>query len=82
MQEMPGEEMKAMKPSGQCQNCLERPATEVWSPEGTVAALHGLYQYWCKRCVLTEQLAYARKIAANIPQLEKELKNLDIEPIL
>ena len=82
MQEMPGEERKIMKPAGRCQNCLTYPATEVWSPEGTIAAFHGLYQYWCKKCVLTKQLTHARKIAANIPQLEKELKNLDIEPIL
>lgn len=55
-----------------CQKCHERPATETWS-EGSIAYVHGLFQRWCKRCVLTEQLADARHMASIIPDLEAQL---------
>jgi hypothetical protein len=61
------------QPRGICQKCGERPATETWAAGGVMAAIHGGYQYWCKRCCLVEQLAHARKMAAQIPELEAAL---------
>ena len=60
-----------------CQRCNERPADEWWTGEGGIlAANHGYYAAWCMRCIVTEQLRYAREAAATIPDLEKKLADL------
>lgn len=59
-----------------CQKCHERPATETWS-EGSIAFVHGLFQRWCKRCVVAAQLAHAEEMAARLPSLRAELAALD-----
>ncbi len=57
-----------------CQNCQQREATETWVDDGGVFAYaHGMSQRWCLRCVLTAQLEHARKMAAQIPDLERQL---------
>lgn len=61
---------------GECQKCKQRPATETWSADGVMAAIHGIYQFWCKQCVLEEQIAYAKLQASRISELEKELEKL------
>jgi hypothetical protein len=68
-------------PVGQtCQNCDVRPATDWWTGEhGSLGAAHGFYAAWCKRCIIVKQLEYARKIAAGIKVLERELKKIDGE---
>lgn len=55
-----------------CQNCKEREGTEIWS-EGSIAYVHGMYQRWCKVCVLSAQLEHAEKAVARIPELKKQL---------
>ena len=66
------------KVTGTCQNCQQRPATEWWVAEGgSLAFTHGMRAKWCHRCVVTEQLRFAREIAATIPKLEAELTELD-----
>lgn len=61
-----------------CQNCNERPADSWWVGEGgTLAATHGFYAAWCMRCIVTEQLRYAKQLAATIPELEKQLAELE-----
>ena len=64
------------EPEGPCQKCNKRPATTCWSSEGPVAALHGVYSYWCEICVVEEQLYFAYKLQASIPELEEKLKLL------
>lgn len=57
-----------------CNNCKQRPATEIWVGDGGVLAYaHGAYQHWCLRCVLEAQLEHARKLATSIPELESKL---------
>ena len=57
-----------------CQRCKKRKATENWTNEGGLLAfIHGMYQQWCRICCLEEQLRFARKQAAGIPNLEKIL---------
>lgn len=58
-----------------CQNCHIRQATVNWLGEGsTLDFVHGMFQRWCNICSLEAQLEYARKSAARIPELEKELE--------
>lgn len=59
-----------------CARCGLRPATETWT-ESAFAFAHGLFQRWCKRCVVEAQLAFAREVAARIPRLEAELEHCD-----
>lgn len=61
-----------------CQRCTKREATEVWT-EGAWAYVHGAYLRWCRRCVLEKQVEHARKIVADLPQMEAELAALDGE---
>ncbi len=62
------------QPSGDCRNCGQRPATELWIGDGgSLAFVHGHYQPWCKPCTLQVQLDHARKRAKAIPELEREL---------
>ena len=60
-----------------CTNCKIRPASLVWAGDGgIIGVIHGAYTYWCERCSVIEQLDYARKAAARIPELEKKLAEL------
>lgn len=60
-----------------CATCGKRPGTETWVGEGGALAFnHGFYQMRCKVCCVTDQLDYARKCAADIPELERELAAL------
>lgn len=62
-----------------CQNCHQREGTQIWVGEGgTLAFTHGMSQRWCSRCVLETQLNHARMLAAQIPDLERRLR--DQEP--
>ena len=64
-----------------CPQCKQRPGTEIWAGEGgSLAYVHGAYTYWCKSCVLTAQLAYARERAADIPRLEAALAAVSPNP--
>lgn len=64
-------------PKGMCENCKEHSATETWiGEEGTLAYTHGRFRFWCKCCVINEQLKYAKKLSERIPDLEEELRNL------
>jgi hypothetical protein len=57
-----------------CQKCGEHPGTECWVGEGGILTwAHGISQQWCRVCVVTAQLDYARKAAENIPDLERQL---------
>jgi hypothetical protein len=60
-----------------CQNCQEREATENWTGEGgTLAYVHGMYDRWCRVCVLRAQIAHIREANTRLPELEAELANL------
>ena len=61
-----------------CCKCDSREGTEVWC-EGSIAYVHGMYQNWCKICVVETQLAYAKERAAAIPELVSELRRLRAE---
>lgn len=61
-----------------CAKCGEREGTMDFVAEGGVLAyVHGMYQRWCRLCVVREQLAYAKARAADIPSLEAELAELE-----
>ena len=68
--------IESWRPSGICHKCNERSATEMWAAEGVIGAVHGCYQFWCKRCVVAEQLAHAKKMAERIPDLERKFATL------
>lgn len=60
-----------------CVHCQTRPATLNWYGDGgALAVVHGPGLRWCQHCAVTEQLAYAKKLAATIPDLERQLKQL------
>jgi hypothetical protein len=67
------------KAGGICRKCNERPATEMWAEGGAFAAIHGGYEYRCKRCVVAAQLEHAKQMAAMVPQLERDLAALERE---
>lgn len=58
-----------------CVNCSMRKGTERWVGEfdSVTVARTGWHQMWCRRCVIVAQLEHARKLAATIPDLEREL---------
>lgn len=58
-----------------CQNCHLHLATTKWvGTEGMIAAVHGIFQYWCECCVVTEQIDYARRMQDSIPDLMLKLE--------
>ena len=60
-----------------CANCKIRPATLDWVGEGgTLAYVHGMSVRWCERCAVEAQLAYAEKLASEIPVLRARLQVL------
>jgi hypothetical protein len=60
-----------------CAKCEKHKATEKWVGEGGwLAATHGMIQYWCKCCVLEEQLEYAKDQAKEIPKLKLRIKKV------
>ena len=74
---VPPPDPEEFRVKGTCQHCNQRPATEWWVGEGGIMAwTHGQRSAWCKVCVVTEQLRYAREIADGIPTLEARLRNL------
>lgn len=71
--EIPADALDWMTPRGPCQECGERPATVLWSTDGTMGLIHGGYRYWCNRCALRAQVEHARDCAARLPELERQL---------
>jgi len=64
--------------TGTCFHCKERPATEEWILESEALALtHGFVEPWCMHCVLIEQIAYAERLSAAIPEMRKRLAALE-----
>jgi hypothetical protein len=62
---------------GPCVTCGQ-PATTDWVGEGGVLAwTHGMSSPRCKRCCLVDQIAYARKVVARLPELEAELREIE-----
>ena len=65
-----------------CDHCKrETDNVEIWIGENgcTLCAVRsGLDRSprWCERCIVAAQLAYANKLAANIPMLEARLSDL------
>jgi hypothetical protein len=69
-------EMASLK-NKTCDKCKTGQATTWWTNgEGVMGFIHGMGVPYCDRCVVEEQLAYARKLAATIPTLEAKLKAL------
>ena len=65
-----------------CENCGKEPSTENWGGENDSVSLARnprLTQRWCKRCVLTAQIAYAKKLTP-ISELERQLAALRPDP--
>jgi|GEM_PF-6265824 hypothetical protein len=58
-------------PSGSCQVCGERPATEV------VHGCPGAMTFQCRRCILRSMVSSAREAASKLPDLERELSGQD-----
>jgi len=59
-----------------CDECKKRPATQWWSTEGLVAAIHGFVEARCEICCVVGVLEHARQQAAMIPELEAKLVEL------
>lgn len=64
-----------MTPTQMCANCWKEPGTERWGD--ALAFSHGFEVLWCKRCVLTTQIAHAEERAAALPELRARLAALD-----
>jgi len=61
-----------------CQHCHKRKATINYVSKGCFLDFaHAFYQRLCKKCVIRAQLKHAKKVAQNIPKLEKELRKLN-----
>lgn len=63
------------KPKGLCQKCHKHKATDTFT-NSTMDLIHGMYEYWCRCCVLKEQLAHAQAMIKAIPQIKKDLRNI------
>lgn len=53
-----------------CANCGKHKGTIRWG-EGPIAAVHGLFAWWCECCALKAQIAHAEERA-------RELENMKI----
>ena len=64
------------KIEGLCENCHERPATLIWVGEGGSLAMSRDYMQsvWCKKCALTEQIAYAEVAVSRLETLKRKLE--------
>lgn len=66
------------KPEGLCQKCSEREATETWVGDGGVIGwAHGMFQFWCKLCVVKEMLKHAVEVSEKIPYYQKLIARLE-----
>ena len=63
---------------GACENCGKRPATAKWTGEtSTLEVVRGAgVAHWCAICCTEAQIVHCRKVAAKIPDLEAELRDL------
>lgn len=63
-----------------CNKCHTRPSTVNWVMDsGALGLVHGMSELRCERCercCVEEQLEYARKLSASIPELEAKLREL------
>ena len=64
-----------------CKNCGKHKGTIKWLGTGGVMEFtHGMYEIWCRCCVLKAQLDYAKKesrrLTKRIPVLERKLKRV------
>lgn len=65
-----------------CAHCHERKGTVSYYGDTTAMGwIHSHPALWCEYCVVTEQLAYARTRAAEIPGLEQRLNELRGQPL-
>ena len=61
-----------------CENCGKHEGTQKWVGDGGfLAVTHDIYTMWCAHCCLKAQIEYAKKLAADIPKLEKELEKVE-----
>jgi len=61
-----------------CENCNKNLATGRWIGQGGVLALtrYHMQRLWCERCMLTEQVKYAKGLSKKLTKWEKKLKKL------
>jgi len=63
-----------------CQKCHKREATVQWVGDGGMLAFsHGMYEMWCDYCCTVAQLENAKRNAARIPELERKLKDYELQ---
>lgn len=63
-----------------CANCKTRKAFGWWVGDGgTMALIRGYKAPWCEHCTVTAQLQHARERAAEVPNLERRLAELNAE---
>ena len=67
--------MEIERQEDMCVKCNKRTATVDFAAD-TTAAIHGWTIRICELCYIKEQLAFASKQAARIPQLESKLTKL------
>ena len=58
-----------------CDRCEKRVGTEIWH-EGGMDYARGYYTLRCLQCVLEVQVDTARKLAAELPELERRLADV------
>jgi hypothetical protein len=64
-------------PKGKCQKCHKLKATGCWVGNGDVmSAIHGMYEYWCERCMLEAQIKHAKEHKNDLKTLQEKLKKL------
>jgi len=60
-----------------CEHCHKRKGTVRWVGDtGVMGWIHGMSQWWCKRCVLEAQIKYAEEHKDDLKNLQAELKKL------
>ncbi len=64
------------EPSGPCQKCEKRVATQIMAGDGAVMAARGYFSWWCEPCALQAQISNAEKIAAKLPEWKARLAEL------
>ena len=65
-----------------CAKCGNHKATTHWVGDGgSLALVHGAYEFWCGCCCLKAKLEYAKERAAAVPDIERQLAEVRCEEI-
>lgn len=66
-----GIESRAVVGSVLLEHGCDHPASVRWG-EGMLAAVHGMYSWWCSCCALDAQIEHAEKAVARLAEMKQQ----------